>query len=345
MELVRAGGVIAVFGLVVVTAALGQDMVTIQEIQMTDHPDGDSPLNEVIVDCVGGVVIFKREANKPRLVLADPNAVDGWGGIQVKGWSPDIFDDVAVGDWVKLEGVLIEENVGTTFLQFSAPFMGDASQLTVISRLNRLPHPMVIDINEIRAPVYDAPTDSWRTLEKGAERFESLIVQVRDVHVSSLGLGAKNDNYSLQAVDRVGDPNGSLPECWVSDYMNRDGDKVNVYMPSVVLDGHFCAVTGLLEQYNRLEDGYDFFQLLTLSQNSLVEINSADLDWDCDVDLWDAQLFAAQLLGEESGLEGDLNGDTVVDTQDWLRFNEAWHNADLNGDGIVDGDDLSEIPL
>ncbi len=345
MELNKAGGVIAVFSLVVVTAALGQGLATIQEIQMTDHPDGDSPLNGAIVDCVGGIVVFKREANKPRLVLVDPNAVDGWGGIQLKGWSPDVFDDVAVGDWVRLEGVMVEENVGTTFLQFSASFMEVASQLTIVSRLNPLPPPLVVEVDAIGAPVYFATDDAWLTPDKGGERFESMIIQVRDVRVSALGLGAKNDNYSLQAVNREGDPNALLPECWVSDYVNREGDKGNVYMPPVVLGRPFCAVTGLLEQYNRIEDGYDLFQLLTLSQNSFVEMNPADLDRDCDVDLWDAQLFTAQLLGEESGLEGDLNDDTVVDGQDWIRFSEAWQNADFNGDGTVDGDDLREIPL
>jgi hypothetical protein len=345
MELMKAGGVISIFSLVVVTTALGQGLVTIQEIQRTDHPDGDSLLNEVVVDCVGGIVVFKREANKPRLVLVDPNAVDGWGGIQVKGWSPDIFDNVAVGDWVRLEGVLVEENVGTTFLQFSASFMEVASQLTIVSRSNPLPPPQVIAVDAIGVPIYFAADDAWLTPDKVGERFESMIVQIRDVRVSALNLGAKNDNYSLQAVNRDGDPNALLPECWVSDYMNRDGDKTSVYMPPVVLDRHFCAVTGLVEQYNRPEDGYDVFQLLTLSQNSFMRMNPADLDLDCDVDLWDAQRFTAQLLGEEGGLEGDFNEDGVIDMDDWLRFNEAWQNADFNGDGTVDGDDLHEMPL
>lgn len=341
----RAGWVIVFVCLMSVVTAWGQGMVAIQEIQKTEDPTGDSPLNLETVDCTGGIVVFKREANKPRLVLIDPNAVEGWGGIQVKGWSPDIFDDVAIGDWVELHGVKVEENVGTTFLQFSAPFMDVASQKTIVSHGNPLPLPMVVDVNDIAAPVYHVADDVWLSPGRNTERFESMIVQVRDVRVSALGLGAKNDNYSLQAVVRLNDPNTPIHECWVTDYLNRDGDKTLAYMPPVDLDVHFCAVTGLLEQYIRLDEGYDLFQLLTLSRNSFVDLNPADLDRDCDIDLWDAQLLTAQLMGEDLGLEGDLNNDQMVDVQDLELFNRAWQGSDLNDDGIVNGDDIDEMPL
>jgi len=341
----RAGWVIVFFYLMQVVTAWGQGMVSIQEIQKTEDATGASPLNLTTVDCTGGIVVFKREANKPRLVLVDPNALEGWGGIQVKGWNPEAFDDVALGDWVELLGVQVEENVGTTFLQFSAPFMDVASQKTIVSHGNPLPLPMVVDVNDIAAPVYYVADDVWLSPGRDTERFESMIVQVRDVRVSALGLGAKNDNYSLQAVTRLKDPNAPIHECWVADYLNRDSDKALNYMPPVALDVQFCAVTGLLEQYSRVEEGYDLFQLLTLSQNSFVSLNPADLDRDCDVDLWDAQLLTTQLLGEDLGLEGDLNSDGVVDVQDLELFNQAWQGADLNDDGIVNGDDIDEMPL
>lgn len=337
--------------LVVMNCLLGLSLVganpvlTIREIQETDDPNGSSSWNGDIVDCNGGIVVFKREAKKPRLILADPNAGNAWGGIQVKGWSPDAFAEIAIGDWVSLKNVLVEENVGTTFLQYNASFMKVTSELTVINRNNPLPRPVVVEVSDIAAPEYDAATDVWGTPQKSAEPYESMVVQVRDVWVASLDLGAKNDNYALQPADRGEDPHQEPAECWVADYLNRDGDRSEDYMPLVALDASFCAVTGLLEQYTRLDEGYDLYQLLTLSHNSFVEYNAADLDGDCDVDLWDAQMMTAQLLGQDAGLEGDLNGDTVVDNRDQGLFETAWQAGDLNGDGVVDGDDLNEWPL
>ena len=84
------------------------DLLTIPEIQYTESPDGASPFNGQVVDCAGGVVVFQRVAERPRLVLQDPNALDGWGGIQVKGWARDAFADVNVGDWVELERIFVE---------------------------------------------------------------------------------------------------------------------------------------------------------------------------------------------------------------------------------------------
>ena len=80
--------------------------LTIREIQYTDSPDGASPYNGRVVDCAGGIVVIKVERGRPRLFLQDPNVLDGWGAIQVKGWSSDAFASVAVGDWIELEQML-----------------------------------------------------------------------------------------------------------------------------------------------------------------------------------------------------------------------------------------------
>ena len=70
--------------------------LSIYEIQYTDDANGVSPKNGNVVDCFGGIVTHKRSGGRPRLILQDPNYSDGWGAIQVKGWSNDAFDDVAV---------------------------------------------------------------------------------------------------------------------------------------------------------------------------------------------------------------------------------------------------------
>jgi hypothetical protein len=102
----------------------------------------------------------------------------------------------------------------------------------------------------------------------------------------------------------------------------------------------------MLEQYTNLGKGYDYYQLMTLSDESVVELCPADQDQDGDVDLWDYSLFTEQLLMSSSPAEGesclaaDLNCDGTVDSTDLDLFNAAWQDADGNGDGIVDGDDL-----
>jgi hypothetical protein len=99
-------------------------------------------------------------------------------------------------------------------------------------------------------------------------------------------------------------------------------------------------VTGVLEQYTNLGEGYDYYQLLTLSEEGVAGLCPADLDADSDVDLWDYKLFTDQLLVPSVPPVGDLNQDGKVDSTDLDLFNAAWQQADVNGDGIVNGDDL-----
>ena len=67
------------------------ELLTIREIQYTESPDGASPYNGKVIDCAGGVVVAKVAGGRPRLFVQDPNALDGWGAIQVKGWVSDAF--------------------------------------------------------------------------------------------------------------------------------------------------------------------------------------------------------------------------------------------------------------
>ncbi len=320
------------------------EFLSIPEIQYTESPDGASPYNGQVVDCAGGIVVFKRASGRPRLVLQDPNALDGWGGIQVKGWASDAFVDVNVGDWVELEQAFVEEARGVTFLQYwdENP---DGSQpvLKVVSRGHSLPRPLYVEVNAIKAPEYLPLEDAWAVTDHGAERFESMVLQVRDVVVVEQGLGKALDNYELQSFRAPSDPNA---RCWGADYFNQDRQQTDLYLRGIEVGRRFRAVTGVLEQYTNLGDGYDYFQLLTLSEESVAGLCPADLDQDGDVDLWDYSLLTEQLLTPSSPSEGepcpaaDLNCDGTVDATDLDLFNAAWQEADVNGDGIVDGDDL-----
>lgn len=321
--------------------------LTIPEIQYTESPDGGSDYNGKVIDCAGGVVVLKVEGKRPRLILHDPNALDaldGWGGIQVKGWASDAFADVNEGDWVQLERTFVEENRGTTFLQYwtNNPD-GSLPVLTVVSRDHALPRPLVVDVNEIRAPEYRLIDDAWVVVDHGAEKYESMLVQIRNAEVVAQGLGKAQDNYELQSFRAPDDPNA---RCWASDYMNQDRPKSDLYVPAIDVGRRFRAVTGMLEQYTNLGDGYDYYQLLTLNEASVVGLCPADLNQDGDVTLWDYRFFVEQLLKppsslpDESYLAADLNGDGIVDLIDLGLFNEAWQQADVNGDGVVNGEDI-----
>lgn len=289
-------------------------------------------------------MVFIRAAKRPRLVLHDPNAPDGWGDIQVKGWASDAFADVNVGDWVELEQTFVEESRGVTFLQYwDENPDGSRPLLRVASSGHDLPRPLHVDVNELGAPEYLPLEDAWVAAGQGAEQFESMILQVRNVVVVERDLGKALDNYELQSFREPNDPNA---RCWGADYFNQDRQETDLYLPAIEVGHRFRAVTGVLEQYTNLGDGYDYYQLLTLHEDGIVGLCPADQDLDGDVDLWDYSLFTEQLLApsspseDEPCLTADLNCDGTVDSTDLDLFNAAWRDADLNADGIVDSTDL-----
>jgi len=194
-----------------------------------------------------------------------------------------------------------------------------------------------VDVNDIRAPEYLPLEDAWVVTDHSAEKFESMLVEVRNAEVIAQGLGKAQDNYELRSFSDPNDPNAY---CWASDYMNRDRVKPDLYLPGIEAGRRFRAVTGMLEQYTNLGEGYDYYQLLTLSETSVVGLCPADLDQDGDVDLWDSKDFMEQWLAASTPSVADLNGDGIVDVTDMELFNAAWQQADVNGDGVVNGDDL-----
>jgi len=297
--------------------------LSIHEIQYTDDADGVSPQNGNVVDCLGGIVTHKRSGGRPRLVLQDPNYPDGWGAIQVKGWSSDAFDNVVVGDWVSLTNVMVEDHKGTTFLQYQSDY---DSNLTVVDANNPLPRPLVVTIDEIAAPI-ESP-DAWAVPDHGAEKYEAMLIKVIDVSVEDLGYGKAYDNYLLTS---NADPNLT---CWVSDYMNADKEEGLIYHPYTEVDQHFCSVTGILEQYTGDSEGihYDYYQLLTRRSDDFIVDQIADLDGDCDVDFVDFGVLAGHWLEAGCGQPDWCGGaDLVTDpsqqevnTLDLLVFTQHW---------------------
>jgi hypothetical protein len=263
------------------------DALSIYEIQFTTDADGTSPHNGNIVDCTGGIVTHIRSGGRPRLIIQDPNYSDGWGAIQVKGWASDAFNNIVIGDWVSLTNVLVEENRGTTFLQYQTE---NDPNLTIVSRNNKVPRPLVVTIDEISAP--SEGVDTWVIPNITAEKYESMLIKVTNVHISDAGYGKAFDNYVLTSnIDR------SLT-CWVSDYMNTDKEKGLIYHPYVEIGQNFCGVSGILEQYTGDSEGifYDYYQLLTINTKAFTIEQIADLDGDCDVDFADFSIFVEHWL-------------------------------------------------
>ncbi len=264
------------------------DELTIFDIQYTQDVNGISPHNGNLINCLGGIVTHKPPTGRPRLIIQDPNYPEGWGAIQVKDlYSTGVFEDVNVGDWISFTNVLIEDNKGTTFLQYIED--NDAG-FAIISSNNTLPAPKIITIDEIAAPV--EAFDTWLVDNHNSEIYESMLIKVINISVTGTGFGKAFDNYILTS--NV-DPNST---CWISDYMNVDKEKGLIYHPQVENGKYFCGITGILEQYTAESDGiyYDYYQLLTTSSDDFSIEQIADLDGDCDVDFADFSIFTNHWL-------------------------------------------------
>jgi len=292
-------------------------ILSIYEIQYIVDANGVSLQNGQIIDCLGGIVTYKRAGGRPRLTLQDPNFPYGWGGIQVKDFIGGSFDEFAVGDWVSLSNVLVEEFKGTTFLQFMSE---NKPGLAIISRNNPLPKPLVVRVDEIAAPIEGL--DQWAIANHNAEKYEGMLIKVVNISVRGIGYGKAFDNYILGSNT---DPNSV---CWASDYMNSD--VAGLYHPYIEIGQNFCGVTGFLEQYTSKSEGiyYDYYQLLTTKTDDFLTLQPADFDGDCDVDFEDLNIFMGY----------------------WMQTNCMEHNncgaADMapeQPDGVVDMLDLIEF--
>ena len=297
----------------------GAQSLSIREIQFPEpnDPNGASPYAGAEVDCLGGICTAKYPGFRPRLILQDPNEPNGWGAIQVKDWNGGVYDYVNVGDWVALTNMVVEEFRGTTTLQWYA---SHDPGYEIGSVGNPLPPPLIVPVSAIPSPECTGsdPNDPnygcW-VASHDAEPYESMLLRVRDVTVTVRDLGKERDNYILST--NPDDPEAA--SCWAADYMNLDAAPYD-YHPFVEVGQHFCAVSGLFEQYTRLDYNWDYYQLVTLSSADLGICG--DTDHDGDVDLTDL----AQLLGHYGAVSGAV-----------------FEDGDFDYDGDVDLFDLATL--
>jgi len=284
--------------------------LTICQIQFTENEDGSSELDGDVVNCAGGICVAKWAGfGLPRLILQDPNCPDdddyggiGWGAIQVKDWTlGDLYDNVEIGDCVALTSVQVWEKVGTTFLYFKDEL---GSGYGIVSEDNPLPAHLPVAVSDIPAPI-EGPPGEWYVENHDAELYESMRLVVRDVTVTEMGLGKALDNYNLQDVQDA--------NCWATDYMNEDvGD--SGYHPFVGDEQYFCAVSGVFEQYTNLTNGWDYYQLVTLSSADL--FLCGDLNHDGCVDNADLGILLTDWGCTGGDCPGDCDGDGDTDHAD-----------------------------
>ncbi len=292
----------------------GAQTYSIYEIQYTTDPNGYSPLAGEVIDCSGGIVTHKFGGFRPKLTIQNPNFPDGWGAIQVKDWLTGypFYNKAQVGDWVTLSNVYVEEYYGGgTTLQC---WGSNNPDLTVISSNNPLPEPLVIDANQIPAPVRDSYGDYW-VIDHRAEQYEHMCLTVQRNFVIDVNYGKAGDNYILQDIHQPNDANHSF---WAADYMNTD--TIGDYHPYVEIGRQFCSITGILEHYQRPDYGWDYYQLVTTGTSDFL---LWDMDDDCDFDFRDYCVLAYHWLA-----------DGPCQDNDWCG------HADMDHDDTVDGFDL-----
>jgi len=226
----------------------GATGLSIFDIQSSTS-DGDASIySGQIQDVLGGVVTHIWHGFNDRVYLHDPGS-GTWGGIVVKdGEGGELANSVSVGDWVSFGAILIEEYRGTTFLQYRRSSAPDVT-FTVESSGNAMPAPVALAAADLPVPVNHA----------SSEPYESMLVSLGALTIGTMDLGKAGDNYELLQGSDV---------AWGADYMNVDAGAP--YDPRIVTGAEFSSVTGLVEQYNKTSDGWDYYQLLTRSAQDIV---------------------------------------------------------------------------
>jgi hypothetical protein len=271
------------------TASGAIPTLSIYQIQHTTNSDGTSNYDTQKINCEGGIVIHKWGDGRQRIVLYDPNNASEWGGIVAKGPNGQYpFNSVNLGDWVALGSVTVydwaNKSRGTTIL-----YLDGTSTVNVLSTDNPLPEPLVVDVNDVTV-VYDPVYETCYVTDHRAEKYEAMYIQVRDVTVVDVNVGKALDNYSL---NMSADPN---IYCWASDYMNINLVPPALHLPVIATGQHFCAVSGIFEQYTNIDYGWDYYQILTTTEDDLQIEQTGDLDEDCDVDFADLAILSRYWL-------------------------------------------------
>ena len=228
--------------------AVPMDELTIYDVQYTTDPTGDSPYNGQIHSVIGGIVTHVWQDFNDRVYLQDPNHPT-WGAIVVKdGEGGELSNAVNVGDMIRLDNIYIDEFRGTTFLQYGRSFAPNVS-FSIVSTGEPVPAPLPLTAANIVNPADHA----------GTEPYESMVVTLEDVVVGQMDLGKADDNYELLQ--------GSVI-AWATDYMNVDAGAL--YDPRIETGAFLERITGIVEQYTKPADDWDYYQLNTRSAGDII---------------------------------------------------------------------------
>jgi hypothetical protein len=227
------------------------DVLSIYDIQHSTS-DGDATIYDgQIHDVIGGLVTHVHYGGRSRVWLRDPEHPT-WGAIVVKDWEGgELADNVEFGDWVSFENITIEEYRGTTFLQYNREWSPEIAFTVDDDPGVEVPDPTVLTAADLSIPVN----------HEGSEPYESMIAALENVTVGALGLGKAEDNYELLQGDYV---------AWGTDYINVDAG--GPYHPYIYTGAELLSITGVVEQYTKLEDGWDYYQLLTRCTADIVPV-------------------------------------------------------------------------
>jgi hypothetical protein len=233
-------------------ATTGQaELLSIYDIQYNTS-DGDATIYDgQIHDVVGGLVTHIHYGGRSRVWLRDPDHPT-WGAIVVKDWqSGELADNVAVGDWVSFQNITIEEFRGTTLLQYNRNWSPDVAFEVDPDPGVEVPDPVVLTAADLSIPVNHG----------ASEPYESMIATLENVTVGQLDQGHIPDNYELlQGADVA----------WGTDYINVDAG--GPYHPYIYTGAELISISGIVEQYTNLDDGWDHYQLLTRSTGDIVPV-------------------------------------------------------------------------
>ncbi|MFH0981044.1 MAG: PEP-CTERM sorting domain-containing protein [Planctomycetota bacterium] len=225
------------------------DELSIYDVQFNTSDGDQSIYNGQIHSVSGGIVTHIWRGFNDRVYLQDP-AYPTWGAMAVKDSTTGrlLANSVHLGDWVSFDNIYIEEFRGTTFLQYSTTLAPNVS-FSIDSMGNPLPDPVLLTAADLVVPVDRA----------ASEPYESMIATLHNLAVGQKGLGKAGDNYELwQGTDVA----------WGTDYMNVDAG--GPYDPRIIPGAFLQSITGIVEQYTKPSDGWDYYQLDTRSAGDIV---------------------------------------------------------------------------
>lgn len=242
--------VVAVAAVVMVACGSSLADVSVYDIQYDTAPDGDvSNYHGTIQNVTGAIVTHVWHGFNDRVYLQDPNHLE-WGAIVVKdGEGGEFSNAVSPGDLVSFDNIFIQESRGTTFLQYRRSYSSDVA-FTIEDSGLAVPEPVFLTAADLVTPLNHGMT----------EKYESMIVTLEGVTVGQMDLGKEPDNYELLQGSDI---------AWAADYMNVDLEGED-YDPRIHTGAELDSITGIVEQYTKPEDNWDYYQLLPRSASDIV---------------------------------------------------------------------------